>query len=151
MGFLSIFKRNRQEYAQIPEMNIQPDFEMKYKSLLEDIGLLVKDLKKEFEKHCYYLALNKLLYSGGIEKAEIFIDYHAGRVIELERTLTRLLRILGESPKQLEEIVKEQRQRALEDIQSTDNILSLLDYQDEEVEKIRGKLTGKKKKEEKKE
>ncbi|ACV25421.1 hypothetical protein [Methanocaldococcus fervens] len=150
MGFLSILKRNRQEYNQIPEMSIQPDFEMKYKSLLEDIGLLVKDLKREFEKHSYYLALNKLLYSGGIEKAEIFIDYHAGRVIELERILTRLLRILGESPK-LEEIVKEQRQRALEDIQSTDNILSLLDYQDEEVEKIRGKLAGKKKNEEKKE
>ena len=149
MGFLSIFKRDRQEYAQIPEQQVQPDFEMKYTSLLEDIRLLVMDLKKEFEKHSYYLALNKLLYSGGIEKAEMFIDYHAGRVIELERALTRLLRILGDDPKQLGDIVKEQRQRALEDMQNTDNILRLLDYQDEEIEKIGGKLTTKKKEEKK--
>ncbi|ADC69808.1 conserved hypothetical protein [Methanocaldococcus sp. FS406-22] len=140
MGFLSILKRNRQEYAQIPEMQVQPDFEMKYKRLVEDISFLVEDLKEEFEKHAYYLALNRLLHAGGVESAEILIDYHMGRVLELEYILKRLLRMLGQSPQTLEDIVKKQREKALEDIQTSENILELLKYVDEEVEKIRGKI-----------
>ncbi|WP_018153475.1 hypothetical protein [Methanothermococcus thermolithotrophicus] len=140
MSLFGLIKRNNRENQNIQSMQLTADFEIKYKSLLEDISLLTNDLKKEFEKHAYYLAMNKLLYGAGVDKAEMFIDYHAGRVLELERILTRLYRIFGDNPNQLLEIVKLQKQRALEDIQNTDNLLKLLD-QDTELEKIRGIAT----------
>ncbi|AEF96063.1 hypothetical protein [Methanotorris igneus] len=137
MGFLSIFKRDRQENIQnlqqteIREIN---DYETKYNELLEEINMLKNDLLAMFRKDAYYLSLSKIAYTGGVEEAEIWIDYHSGRISALTAPLTRLFRIIGEDPSILEQILLEEKNKAINDILSCEKIQEALE---EDIKQLR--------------
>ncbi|MCS3922583.1 hypothetical protein M2325_001279 [Methanococcus voltae PS] len=123
MNFLNSIKRSNNS-IEIP--NEVKDTETKYSELHNEIKELAKDELKLFEKDAYYLTLNKIANQNGVNESEIWIDYYTGRLSTHTICITRLLRILGQDGAVLENILINEKNRAIEDIKRCENIMDLL-------------------------
>ncbi|MCS3900845.1 hypothetical protein [Methanococcus voltae] len=123
MNFLNSIKRSNNS-IEIP--NEVKDSETKYSELHNEIKELAKDELKLFEKDAYYLTLNKIANQNGVNESEIWIDYYTGRLSTHTICITRLLRILGQDASVLENILINEKNRAIEDIKRCENIMDLL-------------------------
>ncbi|MBP2143831.1 hypothetical protein J2127_000999 [Methanococcus voltae] len=123
MNFLNSIKRSNNS-IEIP--NEVKDSETKFNELHNEIKELAKDELKLFEKDAYYLTLNKIANQNGVNESEIWIDYYTGRLSTHTICITRLLRILGQDATVLENILVNEKNRAIEDIKRCENIMDLL-------------------------